>query len=244
MIMQSIPLITVLSPSSPSKKLVPCALPVNWMKSQTICKLALFGCIASTSCANAQSHWEMTAYNIVVDLAIDPTIEHDTRLASDLPAAVIERCDNYIGAAWQLSVETTKGDLRQKILASLDAVRAEDFSKLPEGTDKVIAMALVASPDGYRAQAREYDVRTQTWGAIAERAVSQESLVADAVFETLWQAFAPIAQIDVDAERHVMLRPRAAGLLLRDPSLQFIQAGDLFRPVVRKLDRKGKTTTT
>ncbi len=206
------------------------------------CVMVWIGCLAGASCVQAQSYWEMTPYKIVVRLAVDPAAAHGSRLSDDLPAAIANKADNFVGAAWQLSVESAKEHSRFRILTQLDAITGGDLGELPEGIDKLTALSVLAEPDGYRVQAREFDVRTQSMGAVAERHVSQESLVADAAFDALWRAFYPVAQIDVDTDRSVLLRPRASSLPLRDPSLRMISEGDLFRPVIRKFDRKGKTS--
>lgn len=216
------------------------------MRTSILLFAALLGIVglAPTERAGAQSYWEMSPYKIHVLLAIDAELDAGTQFGKDLPAALSERSDNFVGAAWQVSVELAKGQTRERILHSLDRLTAADLGTLPDGIDKTIVLAVMRSPRGYRVQAREFDGRTQTRGAIASREVAGRQLVFTAAFEVLWQAFAPLAQIEVDAERNVILRPRAIGLPLRDPSLQMVHAGDLFRPVIRKIDRQGKSTAT
>jgi hypothetical protein len=188
----------------------------------------------------AQTYWEMSPYKTTVLLAIDGDVRQDNRLVEDLPIHIVERVDNRVGAAWQVTVEPVKGELREKILRRINSLSAADLEGRNEGVDKIVALSLSSSPAGFLLRAREYDERTQTWGNLAEAIASQKRLVADVAFDVLWQAFAPIAQIDVDADKKVFLRPRAAGLPLRDPALQMILAGDLFQPIIRKIDRKGK----
>jgi hypothetical protein len=196
--------------------------------------------LALCNFCHAQSYWEMSPYKITVLLAIDTDVQQDPRLVEDLPVNIVERVDNLVGATWQLTVEPANGELREKILHRLNSLAATDFDGRNEGLDKIVALSLSSSTAGFVLRAREYDERTQTWGNIAEGIAAQKRLVADVAFDVLWQAFAPIAQVDVDADKKVFLRPRAAGLPLRDPALQMILAGDLFQPIIRKIDRKGK----
>lgn len=209
-------------------------------------QVALFALLVAYSdllnSASAQSYWEMTPYKIVVRIAIDPAAAAGSKIADDLPAAIADRVDNFIGAAWELTLVEAKGQEREQILTRLDALTFEELGALPEGVDKLTALAVVARPDGLCVRAREFDVRTQTIGPIAERCVASEQLLGSAAFEVLWQAFHPIGQIDVDADQNVLLRPRAAALPVRDPTLTMLVLGDLYRPVTRKIDRKGKSS--
>ena len=202
------------------------------------------GSCLSVSQSYAQSYWEMTPYKIAVELAIDPKLPPGSQLSKDLPPAIVERADNFVGAAWQLSITLARGERRERIITAMDQLSTSDSGNPPDGGDKVVVLALTAAPDGYHVQAREFDLRTQTWGGVANQIVQDRRLIPDAAFSVLWQAFAPVAQIDVDAERNVVLRPRAGGLPFRDTTLQMVHVGDLFQPVIRKVDRKGKSSST
>lgn len=196
--------------------------------------------LAFSNLCQSQTYWEMTPYKTTVRLAMDANVRQDVGLAGDLPTAIVERVDNLVGAAWQLSVEPANGNLREKILHRIETLTIDDFGQNTEGLDKVVALAVGSSTEGFQLTAREYDVRTQAWGSVAKGNATQKRLVADVAFDVLWQAFAPVAQVDVDADKRVFLRPRAAALPLRDPTLQMIHTGDLFQPIIRKVDRKGK----
>lgn len=189
----------------------------------------------------AQSFWEMTPYRIELIVAVDPAAAPCSHLVETLPKELLERIDNLVGAVWQLNLRTPSTDLAATIQSRLERLTADDLGKLPDGIDKVLLLAVSADRSGFRLRAHDYDLRTRTWNAVVENHVPHRELLADAAFDVLWKAFSPIAQVDVDADRNVILRPRAGGLPLRDPTLHLASPGDLFRPVVRKLDRQGRT---
>lgn len=189
----------------------------------------------------AQSYWEMTPYRIELLIAIDPAVAPCSQLAQDLPAAVLERADNLVGPIWQAHAQVPPPVVAHRLLSRFDQLTLNDLGKLPEDLDKVLILAISADPNGFLVRARDYDLRTITWSTPAEAHVSHLTLLADAAFDTVWKAFAPIAQIDVDGKHNIFLRPRAGGLPLRDPTLHLAAPGDLFRPVIRRLDRQGRT---
>ena len=169
-----------------------------------------------------------------------PTPELDSRLRSDLQRALLGRFETVIGAAWDVSTEPVSPRLRHQIIDDIGAVTAE---LLPQGRgefDKIMLLAVTPGPKGYRVAAREFDVRTQIFGSVAEQPLSQSAKLCDASFDAIWRAFAPLARIASSKGKDVNLRLRAGGLSMRDKTLKALAAGDVFRPLVRYLDREGK----
>jgi len=205
--------------------------------------LTSFACVVWSACAvapaNGESLWDMTPYRIqLIVVTAD-----DGRLPADYAAAlggqVVDRLDSLIGAAWILEPTTPAAHLRQLVLDQIDQITAEDLPAPALEADKVLLVAVHASSRGTTIRAREYDVRTQTWGAPIERHVAQPRPVTNEVVRAVLASFTPLAQIEKVDGKRVTLKLRAAGFPPRDSGLSFVATGDLFRPVVRLNERDG-----
>ncbi len=203
-----------------------------------LCAILLVAALASA--APAQSVWELTPYRIRLIVAVRPTAELDSRLQSDLQNALLSRFETVIGAAWDVSTEAVSPRLRHQIIDGIGAVTAELLGEGRGEFDKIMLLAVTTGPAGYRVAAREFDVRTQVFGSVAEQPVWQSAKLCDASFDAVWQAFAPLARITTSKGKDVNLRLRGGGLSMRDAKLKSLAAGDVFRPMVRYLDREGK----
>ncbi|MBN2295903.1 MAG: hypothetical protein JXM70_25960 [Pirellulales bacterium] len=190
--------------------------------------------------ASAQSVWELTPYKIRLIVAMQPTAGLDSRLQADLEAALLGRFETVIGAAWDVSTETASPQLRHQIVGDIAAVTAELLPKDHDEFDKIMLLAVTTGPMGYRVAAREFDVRTQVFGLVAEQDVAQSAKLCSAAFDAVWRAFAPLATITSSKGKDVDLRLRAGGLSMRDKTLKALRMGEVFRPIVRYLDREGK----
>jgi hypothetical protein len=192
--------------------------------------------------AAAQSYWEMTPYKIALVVAVDPQLATGTEAAT-LVDAVVERIELYVGGVWDVALVAAPPALNEQLLMALDQISPAALESLaPDAAwDKILLLAIKPEDSGgCQLLARDFDLRTRILGPTVRLAVAQRALYADRAFEAIWQAFAPIAQIDVDADKQVLLRPRAGGLPLADPNLSLAKTGDLFRPVIRKFDRLGR----
>ncbi len=196
--------------------------------------------VGFVSSAAAQSVWELTPYRIRLIVAMRPTPELDARLRSDLESALLGRFETVIGAAWDVSTEPVSPRLRHQIVDDIGAVTAELLGEGRGEFDKIMLLAVTPGPMGYRVAAREFDVRTQVFGSVAEQPLWQSAKLCDASFDAVRRAFAPLARIASSKGKDVKLRLRAGGLSMRDKTLKALAAGDVFRPMVRYLDREGK----
>ncbi len=202
----------------------------------------LLAVLVLTTSASAQSVWELTPYRIRLIVAMQPTAELNARLQADLEEALLGRFETVIGAAWDVSTaaESVSPQLRHQIVDNIGAVSAQLLPPGCEEFDKIMLLAIAPGPKGYRVAAREFDIRTQVFSAIAEQNIAQSSKLCDASFDAVWQAFAPLARIASSKGKDVNLRLRAGGLSMRDGALESLALGDVFRPMVRYLDREGK----
>jgi hypothetical protein len=224
---------------------------------------------APAPAARAQSVWELTPYRIRVILAAAEAPGLSPRLQADLSKDLVARVHALIGASWDIKVgvavpsrlaseiegliadvpEVAVAEkcvaLRSAMLASLHDVTIESLPKelLDDAKiDKLILLAVVPGPTGYRAEARELDLRVRMWSTPVAVSVWQPAKLCDAALRAVRAAFAPLAQVtSVDLEtKQVTLRLRAGGFPLRDEAIALVEPGDLFRPVLRHLDQTGK----
>ncbi|MBX3412738.1 MAG: hypothetical protein KF708_08625 [Pirellulales bacterium] len=189
--------------------------------------------------AVAQSLWDMTPYRLQLIVAT----ADDGRLPADyaprLSSQVVDRLDSLVGAAWQIESIAPDAHLRQLLLDDLAQVTAEDLPPSALETDKVLLVSVGASSRGTKIRSREYDVRTQTWGATVERQDAQTRPLTNEVVRAVFDSFTPLALVDKVENKVATLKLRAAGLPPRDPGLSFVSAGDIFRPIMRLNERDG-----
>lgn len=206
-----------------------------WCTSFTWVMLSLF----AVAPASGESLWDMTPYRIQLFVAT----ADDGRLPADYAAAlggqVVDRLDSLIGAAWLLEPNAPEAPLRQRLLDHFDQVTAEDLPAPALQADKVLLVAVRAASSGTTIHAREYDVRTQTWGPLVERNVAQARPLTNEVVRAVLASFTPLAKIEKVDGKAVTLKLQAAGLPPRDPTIAFVSADDLFRPIVRHNERDG-----
>ena len=206
-----------------------------------ICLLcAILPMAALVSPATAQSVWELTPYRIRLIVAMQPVAGLDARLQSDLETALLSRFETVVGSAWDVSTGEASPRLRHQLIKDIGAVTDELLPNDRDEFDKIILLAVTTGQMGYRVAAREFDVRTQMFGLVAEEPTAQTAKLCSASFDAVWRAFAPLARITSSKGKDVNLRIRAGGLPMRDKSLKALSIGEIFRPIVRYLDREGK----
>lgn len=218
---------------------------------------AIIACIAilcfvfSGSRASAQSVWEMTPYRIRALVDVEPRPELTPRLVARMYACASERADTAVGAAWNLQIAPAppelirplRGGLANLALDDLPAALVEDADA---SVDKLLLCSVRAAAGQYTLEARDYDLHSRLVGSPVKLVASQREQLPDQLFQALYAAFAPLAQIEnVDEDKeakqtNVVLRLRAASLPPLDPQLAWAKPGDVFRPVRRYNERDGK----
>jgi len=189
--------------------------------------------------AAAQSVWELTPYRIHVLLALGTAPELTPRLQADLTADLAARVDSLVGPGWDVTLVAAPPRLQHALATQIDAVTVESLAKESLTYDKVMLLAVVPDPSGYRVIARELDVRTRIWSTTAHVPAGQAAKLRDAAFRALHMGFAPLARVETVEKRAVTLRLRAAALPPRDKALAWVAPGDVFQPLLRRNDREG-----
>lgn len=203
-------------------------------------------CVAALTLAcgargSAQSVWELSPYQIRTMIALEPRPELTDRLRHEIEAYVSERVDVAIGAAWKMQIEPPPAEMLGAMLAGLADFRFDD---LPDGIfegddDKLLLVVIRGTDGGFSIEARDIDLHARLAGSLEARQVTGRAELAGETFAALLAAFAPLTQIEKVDEANVGLRLRAASLAPLDPSIVWVQPGDVFRPVLRFNERDG-----
>jgi hypothetical protein len=103
-------------------------------------------------------------------------------------------------------------------------------------------LGIRVGPAGYRVSCRELDAYLRRWGPQLTRNVSQASFLEHACFELLTDAFCPLASLSAlpDNDAQVQLVFKGSALPLQQLGQQFVTAGELLQPLLRRTDRNGK----
>jgi len=205
---------------------------------------------ASIAPAKDPSIWEVTPYRVQLLVTLSPSAELTPGVHADLLASLDRRIDVVVQSAWDVEHVAPAADedresrqqyetFRRELIA---AFAASDGQRIPSPSlafDKVMRLDVAAADAGYRVAAREFDVRTRRFGSEVVVAAGHLAKLRNAAVDALWQAFAPLAQIDAVAGADVTLKLKAGALQPADPDLQTVRPRDVFLPVVRRDDRSG-----
>ncbi|HUE71368.1 MAG TPA: hypothetical protein VMP01_10830 [Pirellulaceae bacterium] len=192
---------------------------------------------ASASAADPPPVWELWPYHVQVVAAIDDSPLLPPRLKEQLPALLHSRIAAIERGTWKLEVTAAPADLRQEILAGIDAMTQESLPATASDLDKVILLAVAADDGGVHIRARELDVITGLWNATVTIDSRQADYVPHAAVRAVLTAFAPLGRIETSDGQTATLRMRASGLA---PHGDRPLAGEAaFRPVLVECDAKG-----
>lgn len=212
-----------------------------WLLSATA--LAAAAPLAALAPASAQeAAWELTPCRVHVLLAIDAPEALGGLLGQSLPNFLSDRVDASIGAAWSITIEPAEGIARHEILNRIDRAHEGPVERFASSGDKLLLVALRATPFGYEFAAREYDRYLQIWGSTVRRECRQLSALREQLFALLWQTVAPLVRLELDAsdESKVVLTPRGADLARKSDDAVSARPGDVFLPYLRRVDHEGE----
>lgn len=222
--------------------------------------------LATLASARAQelSFWGLTPYRVRVVVAVDTQSAAPEAFAHHLAERLAERTDAAIGALWRLETVVADPRLRTALISApegeLGAVlpdredeekeSAEDEASEGEQEDgehrarpdKTIVIGVVETVRGVRVWAVEHDEHVRRWGARISEPVAALSHAPETAFRLMCEAFAPVANFDVDAQdvEHVTLSFKGAELPKRDGAPNWTRAGDVYEPILRRIDREGQ----
>ena len=189
--------------------------------------------------ASGQTTWERTPYRIHVILALAQVPDLGPRIESDLLTGLIEQSESVMGPAWDLQAQTAPPPMRHRILQSITSLDVGDLDPELFKHDKIIVISVRMTPDRFKIVAREFDCPTRRWELPVIGEARQPTRLREELFRTLLASFAPLARIEINAQRQIVLKPRAADMPIRDPSITWFHKGDVFQPIIRRNHRDG-----
>ena len=158
--------------------------------------LALTSLARST--AAAEGGWEYQPYRIKAILAIDAPGGLAEELSTELPAYLQRRVDAALAPAWIFDVQLAAGAERAQVFTTIETATDAKPTNIPAEKDKLLLLAVESNPTGFTLAAREYDQYVARWGRPIRRDCRQQSALPEQLFSLAWQAFAPLAQFEVD----------------------------------------------
>jgi hypothetical protein len=209
---------------------------------QRLLPLAALVLLLAPRAALAQAAWEYSPYQVRIWLLAAPQPQLPPALRDELAAQLADRAEVAFGAVWSVQIAEPPADLRQTLLAALDAPLDKLKAAAPDllKVDKLILVRPLWSDAGWRVEARELDCRAWQWSHVVRR----EAGGGDALGLALWDAaaatFTPIARVEAVDGAAVKARLRAGGLIIDPASPALTETGMVLRPVIRRNDRSGQ----
>jgi hypothetical protein len=194
------------------------------------------------SALGADGGWEYQPYRIHAVLAIDAPGGFAEQLSSELPEYLQRRVDAALAPAWNFDVALASGTERTQVLKTLALSVETKSPKLLADKVKLLLLAVEWSSTGFTLSAREYDQYIARWGMPIRRECRQQSALPEQLFALAWQAFAPLAQLEVDPTdpQRVTLTPRGVSLPRTADAPPWFRPGDVFQPILRRTSRGGQ----
>ncbi len=197
------------------------------------------------STATAPAHptpWEYSAYRVSLFIKIDPSDDWPPKRRADLIADIEHRTRSVVGGLWRLKASEVPADVRWNSAAEISHVATDRLPPTVFEADKVMLLGLANVNGKTSFLVREFDVRTQSWGAALTAEPRKDGELADQIVRALWQCFSPIVRIDQIADRGVVTcRIRGGALSPVDHSLEIMRPGTVLKPIIRHYDAQGKT---
>lgn len=223
--------------------------------------VVLLAVLPATS--RGQSVLDYLPYKMRVYVVHDPPGVLSATEEQELTRGLPEKIDARIGGAWRgLSPEpaaavdaeaapeaATTLDVRPVEVLTAPAALAFALRRTPHQLavehlpvevfkfDKIMLLHVAAEEGGFRLTARDFDVRTQVFSLPAAVSCRQPGKLAESAFAALYQAFAPLAEVDLVEEDRAKLVIQASALKLRDETLSLAPSDAVFIPVLRYNNR-------
>lgn len=166
-------------------------------------------------------------YAIRAEVAFAPGVRLDARGQQQLLDDWKALMSRFVGAPWQVRVETTPDAL---LLGRPVAAWGEG---LPANSppDKVWGLVIAAEGDGYSLRGREYDTATRRLGPHHLRTADDPSDAPRALLELALAVFAPLAEISDSVADKATLIVQGGLIEPASPLGRFAAPGTLFRPI-------------
>jgi len=216
-------------------------------------RVVAFACLASFVTlflfgpAKGEVVWDLLPYRVELWLAVSSQEPWAQTVLGECLRHLQEDVSRWIGPVWNCELRVVDSKLASRL------VRGESWDREfwpqhwteVEHPDKAIVLTIRREASGFfRLSAQELDLRSQSWGPKVVRQIGASCLLAEGIFEAVWEAFCPTARlVSLDLETKVaQLRVRGGALELPGASLRLNFPGQVYRLFVRYNDRLGRAT--
>lgn len=216
--------------------------------SHSLSVLLLLASLAAT--ARGQSVLDYAPYKMRVYVVHERAGALAAAEEQELAAGLAEKIDARIGGAWRgLSPEDDATAVRRVEVLPAPSALAYALRHAPDQLavehlpvevfkfDKVMLLHVAAAGGEHEFTARDFDVRTQIFSRPVTRTCRQHGKLAETAFDALYQAFAPLAEVDLVEGERAKLVIQASSMKLRDETLSLAPADAVFFPVLRYNNR-------
>jgi hypothetical protein len=201
--------------------------------------LACRGAVA-TAQTRDEKPWEIAPYRVHVTLSADVSRRPDAALEAALAREVQHRVDAELRPWWVTTLEVAADAASRRFCQDPHEVPWEELPEHRSEYDKLFWLGVETGPTGYAVVCREFDVFTHRWGLLRRREVQQRSMLSDACFRALAEAFSPLGIIEPTSDDSVVqLKMKAAALPRPLGAALLVAPGDPFLPLLRRTRRGG-----
>lgn len=191
--------------------------------------------------ATVDRYWQVSPYrvNILVDYQVSQAW-YD-RLSPTLPAYLRKRIRTAFGPLWRTTIEVAPDSAAVPSDQQPIHIAEEDLTTRRRDFDKVVVLQVRESSLGFVVSAQEHDCFLEEWGPIWSSETRSGAAIPELAFAEIHRAFTPLATFRVIREtpEKVEMSFRGANLPGVSDQMRMVHEGDIFRPVVRRVDRDG-----
>jgi hypothetical protein len=185
--------------------------------------------------------WDLEAYQVQIQIAIDAPGGIAEELSAALPQYLERRINSCLTPSWSSTVQLATGVDRATTFTTIAAADPPP-PPLPPEKEKLLLVTIRWTPESIDLAAREFDRYVQRWSSTIHRQSRQQAALPEQVFVLLREAFSPLAHFERDPKdaQRVTLKPRGASLPLTPGATRWIKPGDIFIPIRRSTTRGGQ----
>ena len=200
--------------------------------------------------------WEFSPYSVRVWIGYDFFPEYSEQLHQQIVSRLPQYAEVDDHSGWRLSADRAPEELRYAIVNDLEEFVFQDseleLDEVRDG-DKLMLVGVSRTDRGYSVSTREYDCRLAKFSSVVQQDVVSTDQLPSVIYQTIRQAFVPLARVLTVEDKNAMALVRAGGLLTstniartklvrNTGSPCWISAESVCSPVQRRsVRKKGKT---
>lgn len=191
--------------------------------------------------ATVDRYWEVSPYRVQLLVEYDVSQVWRERLKQSLPGYLRKRIRTAFGPLWRTTIEPVPTSATLPAAGQLAYLSDEELTSLRRDHDKIMVLKIRESSLGFEVAAQEQDCLLEEWGSIWRADTRDGAAIPELAFDAIHRAFTPLATFRVIREtpEKVEMSFRGAHLPGVSEQMRMVAEGDVFRPVVRRVDRDG-----